>query len=128
MALVPPKLKFTGYFVGKFTIRALVSERFAAKSRARREDIESRRDWATDGFNQVLGDVRVLSPPDIRGREIELSATCSWNPCLAIIRLKIRGYHMDVAVRPPPVSRLDSREFIACYVAQWRDSLGSPIG
>ena len=89
--------------MGKFTIRAIISERFDSKSRGWREDLASRRDWAADDFNHVLGNVRVLSPHDLRGRDVALSAARSWNPCFPIIRWAIRGVHMDVAVRPPPL-------------------------
>ena len=71
MALVSPQLKFTVYSTGKFVSRALISGRFDVKSRARSEDLESRRDWATVDSVSVLGDVRILSLANARGRENE---------------------------------------------------------
>ena len=104
-ALAPHQLKFAVYSMDKFVSRALISGRFDVKSRAHSEDLESRRDWAAVDFVRVLGTVRILSPLDVRGREIELSALRSWNPCFAIIRWEIRGRHMAVAVRPSPPHR-----------------------
>ena len=66
--------------MGQFSSRTLISARFGVKYRASREDLESRRDWVKYDPTQFLGDVHVLGPIDMRGREIELSATRSWNP------------------------------------------------
>ena len=89
---------------GKFTSRAMLSEKFVAKSRAPREDSESRRDWDTADFNRVLRDVHMLSPLEMRDREIELAGKGRWNPCFPITRWGIHGSHMAVAARPstPP--------------------------
>ena len=100
MALVPPKLKFKIYMTGQFDSRALISERSDVKSRARSADLESRRAWQAGSFIDVLGDVRALSPLNVRGREIELSTLRSWNPRFSIFRCEIHGRHMDVDVRP----------------------------
>ena len=70
-ALAPHQLKFAVYSMDKFVSRALISGRFDVKSRAHSEDLESRRDWATVDSVSVLGDVRILSLANARGRENE---------------------------------------------------------
>ena len=66
----PPSLKFTVYFLGKFTSRSMLSGRFDVKSRTHAGDLESRRDLQTVSFSNILGDVRISSPRDVRGREL----------------------------------------------------------
>ena len=46
-----------------------------------------------------------MSPLGERGREILLTAMCSWDPCFARIRWGIVGCRLDVAVRPSPPYR-----------------------
>ena len=102
MALAPPNLKSTVYFLDKFVSHTLISERFDVKSLARDEYLESRSDWATLSHSRILGDVRVLSPLDVRGRGVELSALCIWKPRFAILRWEIKDCHLAAAVRPSP--------------------------
>ena len=97
-----PQLTFTVYLMERFISETLHSERFDVKSRAHIGDLESRCDRATSDSAQIPGDVFVLEPMDLRGRQIELSATCSWGPCFAILRCEIKGCHMAVSVRPSP--------------------------
>ena len=100
--LVPPRLKFTVYFTEKYRSRTLFPAGYDAKSRATREDLESRRDWASLGYENYIGDVYALSPWNVRGREIESPAMRIWDPCFAIVRWGINGCQMTAAVRPPP--------------------------
>ena len=74
MVLALRHLKFTIYTMDQLYSRALISERFDVKSLARSGDLESRRDWQSGSFINVLGNVHVLSPLNVCGREIELSA------------------------------------------------------
>ena len=113
LTIAHPSLKFTAYFLGKYASYAINSERFDFKARSCEEDLESRRDWAPVNQSRILGDVHVSSPMDVRGREIEISAMCSWVPCLSIIRWEIRDCHMGVAARPSPPYRDWARCFLA---------------
>ena len=72
--------------MGRFFSQSPISDRFGAKSRATREDLESRRDWLTNGPRQFLSDVHVLGQIDMRGCQIEMRAKCSWDPRFRIIR------------------------------------------
>ena len=102
LSAVPTQLKLTAFPAKTFRIRPLNAPRFAVKSRAAREALESRRDWAAADFHTFLVDVYVLRRHYMGDREIELSAMRNWNPRFAISRWKIHGLHMDVAVRPSP--------------------------
>ena len=62
LALESPELKLVIYFTKTCHSRALFSERCGAKSRAAREDLESRRDWATADFDNFAGDVFAFPP------------------------------------------------------------------
>ena len=91
--------------MGAFVSRTLHSERFDFKARARPEDLDSRRDWQSTESTIFTGEVWALSPPEIRGRMIEIEIRASWNPRFAIIRWMHGDVHMHIAARPSPPYR-----------------------
>ena len=113
MSLVPSKLKFTLYFMDKFTSFSMISERFDFKARAYAEDLESRRDWQSNNAENLLGDVFVLEPLEMRGKTVEITIRFSWGPCFAIIRWNLGDCCLHVAVRPSPPYRTWVKDHLA---------------
>ena len=81
MTLAPSALKFTVYLMGRFASFTLNSERFDFKARARDEHLDSRREWFSSSSLDLIGDVWVVEPLESRGRQIEICANVSWDPC-----------------------------------------------
>ena len=113
MQLVPSRLKFTLYLMDKFTSYTLNSERFDFKARAHEEDLESRRDWQSNTMGNLLGDVFVIQPLDMRGKTLELTIKYSWDPCFAIVRWNHGECCLHVAVRPSPPYRSWVKDHLA---------------
>ena len=102
---MPPSLRLSIYFMGRYESRTLHSQMFDFKARGAPEDLDSRKEWQSTDKMKFLGDVFVISPRDIRGKQIEIEVTASWNPCFAVIRWQYKDFHLHVAVRPSPPYR-----------------------
>ena len=86
--------------LGSRSSRRLHSNRVDIKSRASAEDLESRLDWEAGEIARFVGEIFVLPHMKMRGPHVDISTTRSWNPCLAIARLQLRGCHMAIGARP----------------------------